>query len=164
MARAMSPEREQEFEQLRAFVDFYMTRVKEMDPASPIHSTNVLPQIVAQYGRSRALEGLRQAVNDVLEELRDLKSAGVVILDDTLRSEGIVTVSALRRRSVSSLKRVVKRGAILTETEYHLVNALVVDQASGATDAERANLQALLDAYEKKPNPSFQRTAAPPLN
>ena len=160
----MSPQREEEFEQLLAFVSFYMTHVKAVDPASPINLANVVSQIAEKYGRSKALEGLRQAANDLLEDFSHVSVDGVVALDEALRSQGIVTLSALRRRYASSLKRVLRRGAIQTETEYYMINAIVIDLASGVEHVERSELQRLLDAYEAVPNPPFQRTATRPLN
>jgi hypothetical protein len=148
MPRVMSPQREQEFKELSAFTEFYWTQVKGIDPASPIHPTNALQQIVEQFGRSKALEGLRQATNDALEELSGRPAEVIEAFDASLRSLGIVTLSELRRRHSSSYKRIVKRGVIRTETEYHLVNGIVVDTASAVTAAERSELQRLLEAYE----------------
>ena len=42
-----------------------------IDPADPIHPTNVGKRIVDEYGRSIALDGLKQAVNDIVEEMSD---------------------------------------------------------------------------------------------
>ena len=149
MPRAMSAEREREYEELRAFVDFYCTSVKGLGPASPIHPTNVLKEIVLQYGKSKALEGLRQATNDILEEMSDRPMNAVAAVDSSLQSLGIVTISELRRRYASSYKRVVKRGFIRTQTEYYLVNGIVVDLTSAVTDSERSELQRFLEAYEQ---------------
>jgi len=54
MPRPMSPAREQEYADLNAFLDFYSTHVSGIDPANPIHPTNVGRRIVAEYGRSKA--------------------------------------------------------------------------------------------------------------
>ncbi len=71
MSRKMSPEREREYEELHAFLDFISTHVSGIDPADPIHPTNVSKRIVAEFGKSKALEGLKQAVNDTVEGLGD---------------------------------------------------------------------------------------------
>ena len=147
MSRPMSPDREREFRELSAFIDFYSSNVQKIDPANSIHPTNVLKQIADEFGRSKALEGLRQATNDVIEELSG-KPTDVVSIDSSLQSLGLVTVSELRRRYGASYKRIVKRGAIRTETEYHLINGIVVDLTSAITDTERSVLQRLLEAYE----------------
>jgi len=38
------------------------TKVSGIDPADPIHPTNAEKRIVAEYGKSKALHGLKQAV------------------------------------------------------------------------------------------------------
>ena len=65
----MSPEREREYAELHAFIDFIATDVSGIDPADPIDPTNVGKRIVTEYGKSKALEGLKQAVNDTVEDL-----------------------------------------------------------------------------------------------
>ena len=149
MPRAMSPERAREYQELSAFIDFYCTTVKGIDPANPVHATNVLNGIVQQFGKSKALEGLRQATNDTLEELRNRPADVIATIDSSLHSLGVVTISELRRRYASSYKRIVKRGAIRSETEYHLIGGIVVDLTSAITDAERSRLQRLLEEYER---------------
>jgi 2-polyprenyl-3-methyl-5-hydroxy-6-metoxy-1,4-benzoquinol methylase len=66
--------------------------------------------IVAEYGRSTALEGLKQAVNDTVEHLNDKSAEFVQCMDEKLREQGIVTFSEVRRRYSSSFKRILKRG------------------------------------------------------
>ena len=145
----MSPEREREYAELHAFLDFYSTNVKSIDPANPIHPTNVGKEIVQQFGKSKALEGLRQAINDTVEELSGKSAEFISRLDANLRAAGILTVSEVRRRYASSYKRIVKRGIIRTETEYYLVNGIVSDVSNFATKEERTVLQRLLHAYEQ---------------
>jgi len=149
MAKAMSPEREREFQELSAFIEFYCITVKGIDPTDPVNPTNVLQEIVQKFGRSKALEGLRQATNDILEELSRRPAPVIEAFDSSLRSVGIVTISELRRRYASSYKRIVKRGFIKTETEYYLLNGIVVDLTSAVTSSERSELQQLLEAYER---------------
>lgn len=145
----MSPEREREYKELHAFLDFYSTNIMGIDPANPIHPTNVGKQVNQQFGKSKALEGLRQAINDTMEELSDKPSDFIACLDTALRAANILTASEIRRRYASSYKRIVKRGIIRTETEYYLINGIASDFSNLATEGERAVLQRLLDTYEK---------------
>ena len=64
MPRTMSPEREREYAELHAYLDYFSTHISGIDPSDPIHPTNVGRGIVEKYGRSKALDGLKQAVND----------------------------------------------------------------------------------------------------
>jgi hypothetical protein len=148
MQRQMSPEREREYAELYAYIDFYSTQVAGIDPTNPIHPTNVCKRILAEYGRSKALAGLKQAVNDTVEELRDQAAEYVQRLDAALRAQGIVTFSEVRRRYASSYKRILKRGRIQGETEYYLIAGVLADISSLASKEERALLDRLVAQYE----------------
>lgn len=61
----MSSEREREFEELLAFFEFYLEHLAR-DPVAPSQEFNlrsVSDRIAQEHGRSKALEGTRQAVN-----------------------------------------------------------------------------------------------------
>jgi len=147
MPRSLSAAREREFQELYAFVDFYSTQVMKPLANSP-KMADVCVNIIEQYGRSKALEGLRMATNDILEELSRIPSAQVESLDEAFLRAGLVSLSELRRRYSSSFKRIVKRGRIQDDTEYYLLKGVVVDQSNDIDATERALLQRLLDAYE----------------
>ena len=147
MPRPMSAEREREYAELYAFLDFISTHVSGIDPADPVHPTNVGKTIVATYGKSKALDGLKQAVNDTVEMLGGQTLEYVHRLDAALRDRKLVTFSEVRRRYASSYKRIVKRGKIKTETEYYLIAGLLGDSSSQATAAERAQLENFASSY-----------------
>ena len=146
----MSAEREREFEELLGFLDFHSEHLRKNPVAAPAGLTirTVAERIAQEHGRSKALEGARQATNDALEELADLTREGVTVVDEALRAAGLVSLSELRRRYSSAFQRILRRGSIKTETEYYLVNGLVVDLTSSLTVPERERLQAMVSAYE----------------
>lgn len=152
MARSMSPAREKEFEELVAFLDFHYEVFTK--PKLPPYSAerpslrSEVERIAREFGRSKALEGMRQAANDVLEELSDLTSEGVKLLDKALSEAGVITLSEMRGRYSALYQRVLRRGKIKTETEYYLVNGLVVDQTSALKDEEHRVLQCMISVYE----------------
>jgi hypothetical protein len=150
MARPMSPEREKEYAELLAFLDFYFKHVSKATSSSGLDFIGEAKRIAVEYGKSKGLEGLRQAVNDVIEELSDLTADSVRVLDEALRASGIRTLSALRKEYGASYRKVWKRGSIKTETEYYLINGLVVDHTSDVAPDERKVLQSMLDAYENR--------------
>jgi hypothetical protein len=152
MPRPLSAAREREFQELYAFVDFYSTQVTKPVANSP-KMADVCIDIIEKYGRSKALEGLRMATNDILEELGRIPSEQVESLDEAFRRVGLVSLSELRRRYSSSFKRIVKRGHIKDDTEYYLLNGVVVDQSNDIDATERALLQRLLDTYEQAVTP-----------
>ncbi|MGJ7609132.1 hypothetical protein ACSFA7_32700 [Variovorax sp. LT1R20] len=148
MARSLSPDREREFQELLAFISFYAEHVEGVRPTEGFNMETVCAGIVAQYGKSKALEGLRQAANDIIEDLSDRPADGVTALDEALSAAGLLTASEVRRRYAASYKRIVKRGSIRNDTEYYLIKGIVVDLASALSQEERSALQQLLDAYE----------------
>ena len=150
MARQMSQEREREYAELHAYLDFHSTHVMGIDPANPIHPTNVGKRIVEKFGRSKALDGLKQAVNDTVEDLSDQPLEYIQRLDAALRERGIITFSEIRRRYASSYKRILKRGKIKTDTEYYIVAGILADFSSIASDDERGILEKLASEYEPR--------------
>lgn len=148
MTRPLSSDREREFQELLAFVSFYTTHVSGVTPTSTFSVQTVCADIIKQYGKSKALEGLRQAANDIIEELSDKPAAGIAALDEALRASGLITASEVRRRYASAYKRILKRGTIRNDTEFYLINGIVVDLVNDISDDERATLQRLLDSYE----------------
>jgi len=146
----MTPEREREYDELLGYVSFFATAVWQVDPASAIHPANAINGIVEKFGKSKALVGLRQAANDTVEETRDWTSEARALVDEAFRAAGVATVSEITRRYSASYKRIVKRGLIKNETEYHVINAVLVDQGSAFSDDERTRLQMLTETFEQK--------------
>ncbi|MGB3868647.1 MAG: hypothetical protein WA937_04200 [Flavobacteriales bacterium] len=149
MPRKMSPEREREYAELHSYLDYYFTHVSCIDPTNPIHPTNVGKYILKEYGRSKAFAGLKQAVNDTVEDLSDKPIQYIQRLDAALRERGIITFSEIRRRYASSYKRILKRGKIKSETEYYIIAGVLADIPSSATDEERKMLGQLVAQYEQ---------------
>src|SRR5512138_1399492 len=98
MSRRMSPEREAEFAELERFLEHYATRVFGIDRARPEHPSNALAQIAAKVGRSKALEGLRQAIGDCVESAHENGPEWTRQFDAECAALGIVTLSQLSAR------------------------------------------------------------------
>lgn len=150
MARPMSPEREKEYAELLAFLDFHSKHLLKNPPAGGFDLVAEAKRIADQYGKSKGLEGLRQAVNDVIEELSDLTPDSIKLVDEALRASGLRTLSELRREYGATYRKILRRGSIKTETEYYLVNGFVVDLASDVPSSERKLLQEMVAAYESR--------------
>ena len=153
MAKRTSDEVTREYVELNAFVDMYATHFLRIDPLSENHPTNVGKQIVAAVGISKALVGLRQAVNDCLEGLQGLTPAEVQQLDAALRQAGIATLTELRRRHSRHYKAVLKRGAVRSETEHYMVKAVLDERTDALSATELATLDGMLLVYETAPRP-----------
>ena len=145
----MSPKREREYAELISFVGIFATEVWKIDPADPAHPTNVAAHIVSTMGKTRALVGARQAVNDAIESLRNLSRQDLVALDAKLQATGAVALTEMRRRYSIEYKRVLKRGRIRSETEFYLVKG-ILDSCAGSLDqAEQATISSLLLRFEQ---------------
>jgi hypothetical protein len=142
----MSPEREREFEELTAFLRFYLVERRGVSAAAFDESA---AGIAEEFGRSKALVGLRQAVNDTIEELSSVKGEAIALLETALAERGLVSFAELRRRYSAQYQRVLKRGAIRNETEFYLVSGVVSDLSAEIPAEERSHLQLMLSAYER---------------
>lgn len=85
----------------------FATCIWKVPEDADYHPTKVGRRNLETYGLSGALSGLRQAVNDTLEAINEWDQESVHKLDALLRTEGIVTVPELRRRSSRHLGRIV---------------------------------------------------------
>lgn len=146
----MTPERESEYNELLGYVGLFATAVWQIDSASAVHPANVINGIVQQFGKSKALIGLRQAANDTVEETSHWNSEARAVVDEAFRAAGVVTLSEITRRYSASYKRIVKRGFIKNETEFHVINAILIDQGTAISNHERTCLQTLTEAFEQK--------------
>lgn len=146
----MTPEREREYSELVDYVGLFATAVWQIDPASAVHPANVISGMVQQVGKSKALVGLRQAVNDTIEETSNWTSEARAVVDEVFKAAGVISVSEITRRYSASYKRIVKRGFIKNGTEYHIINAILVDQGNEISGDERTRLQTLTEAFEQK--------------
>jgi hypothetical protein len=147
MPRRMSEGREREYGELRAFMGFWFTYLHRVDASSPGHPVNVLQRIEEAHGKSRAMEGLRQAINDVVEEVTDFPLDTVREMDRVLGSVGLVSISELRRRYSAQYRRILKHGRIRNDTEYYLVAGVLADTASSVPAVERVTLENMSAAY-----------------
>lgn len=147
MQRQLSTEREREFQELLRYLEFLLPTIRPSLSQSPGSFRARVAEIEAEFGRSKALEGLRQAANDTVEMLFDRKLDDIVALDAVLRGAGVLTLSEVRRRYSSTLAKVLKRGTIRSDTEYYLVAGILTDQSSLINDAERERLELLVQVY-----------------
>ena len=145
MPKALSSKSEKESEELNGFLRFYLVECKHLSTAE---FEKGAADIVAKYGRSKALLGLRQAVNDTMEELSDASNELVGLLDQSLAERGLVSFSELRRRYSSQYKRLLKRGNVKNDSEFYLASGIVSDLSTEISDEERVQLQRMIEVYE----------------
>lgn len=139
----MSRHREEEFEELARFLSaFYtLTTGQTRQSAGNAHPRNALDSIAAEVGKSRALVGLRQAVNDQLTMSADFDSEAIAMIDSVLTKSHVTSLTEMRRKYWRKVASIRKRRKIKNDTEYHLVKGL-----AGGDD----ELIALLEQYEHR--------------
>ena len=145
----MKPELDQEYSELQAFIDFFSTNVWGIDPSDPVHPTNAGKNILRKVGKSKALEGLRQAAHDIIESLRYETPEYISRLDISFRSANIITVSEVRHRYDTLYRRILQRGQVRNETEYYLIQGIVSD-INIVTNEERMQLEKMLHDFETR--------------
>ena len=149
MPRKMSEEKEKEFEELSLFLEYYSTNCLGIDRSDEFHPSNCLEKIVEKFGKSKALQGLKQAIHDAIEGTSDFDFEDVKKLDSELSSKGIITLSVLRKHYWSKYKKVLKRGSIKNEIEYYLINGLVCDLSNSLKKEEKETLSSMLIEFEE---------------
>src|SRR5689334_21165783 len=118
MAAALSPE---QYDELKQFLGFYSLNSTEIDKKLAPHVRPLaLLELVEKMSRKQAQQGLRQAINDVIEHTRHLSYKEVKKIDFELIKNCTITLSELRRRFSREYNSIVKRKKINNETEYYL--------------------------------------------
>ncbi len=146
MPRSFSPQAAAEYEELSAYLRFYFVVCKSVDAALFEKSS---AEIKEKFGPSKALIGLRQAVNDTIEDLAEASSESIGLLDRSLAERGHVSFSELRRRYSAHYKRLLKRGLIRNDTEFYIVSGVASDLSTKVSDEERVQLQRMIEVYER---------------
>lgn len=153
MARPASPEKQREYDQLKCFLILWEThltpnRVFKLDhPYSPI---NVLAGFERKFGVSRALIGLKQAVNDVLETCMDFSPQQIAAADASLAKGGAPTITQLWQGRSRQYRAILRRGHLRNDTEFYLASSILSDTASQVPSSERIALDNMVASYESR--------------
>lgn len=150
MAKSLSEAQVKEQDKLDLFLDFFSTHVSGISPDNPIHPRNVRPGILARYGAIKTFAGLKQAINDVIEETRPWSPEQVAAFNSECAKHGLFTLSELRRRYSGRYKSIVRRGRIRSDTEYYLVMGVLADVSRSEDDSERQQLEQMVQEYESR--------------
>lgn len=135
------------YPKMKEFLSFYTERYLKADGLPPDKQPMASLEALEKKSMKMAFNGLRQAINDCVEASLHFDHAEVEKLDSQLRSRGIITLSELRRQYSKSYAKIVKRGQIKNDAEYHLIRNVLYDPTEKAPQ-ERQLLQGLISAYE----------------
>lgn len=148
MAKPLTPEKALEFAELLKFLAHF-------DKAGWIPPRTVDPDIggevarmEAQYGKSKALQGLRQSLGDILEMTSSRSLEWVQTFDQKCRAAGIKTISEYRVTYWLKYKRVLEGGRISNLEQFYMVSAVTADLVLPVSAEDRAKLERMLASYE----------------
>jgi hypothetical protein len=154
VTRRLPDEKAAEYARLKLFLELWHTLVCPESLASlgdaRVLPHNVLTEAEKTTSKSRLLIGVRQAVNDTLEDAEDFDAPRISRADALLEQRGAPTLTSLLVGRRKSLHKVLRRGAIRNDTEFHLVNAALVEMANPNKAAERDTLSTLVAEYEAR--------------
>jgi hypothetical protein len=136
-----------EYATMKAFLSFYTDRYSNLEDLPQEKRPIACLEILEKMGMTTAIRGLRQAINDCVEESFHFDHKEVEKLDSELRGRGIVTLSELRRRYSKAYAKIKKRARIKNDTEYYLIRN-VLDDPTEKTADERVLLEKMVFDYE----------------
>jgi hypothetical protein len=150
MGRPLTPEKAAEFEDLLRFLEHF-DQVGWVPPRNPPPETRAeVARIEAQFGKSKALSGLRQALGDTLEMTSSRTPAWVQHFDAKCRAAGVKTLSECRIAYWSKYKRVLERGRIANREQFYMMASIANDMALPLVPGERKVLEGMLADYERR--------------
>ena len=153
MPRQMSEEKQREFDELKQFFQVWETQLfpnQYFAADHPHHPLNALSSIEQKFGRSRALAGLKQAINDNMEIVGDFRPEQIAHVDKVLQQAGALTLTQMISRQSKAFRAILRRGKIRNDTEFYMVSAALSDTSSGRPEAENATMGSMVVAYEAK--------------
>lgn len=93
-----------------------------------------------------ARKGLAMALGDIVEMTAGFPSADVAAIDTALRAEGGITLTEVRARFWTRVRRILEKGTVRGETDYYALRNVV----EALSEDEQAVGWSLLAAYEEK--------------
>jgi hypothetical protein len=136
-----------EYATMKDFLSFYTDRYSNLENLPSEKRPIACLEILEKMGMKTAMRGLRQAINDCVEESFHFDHKEVEKLDSELRARGIVTLSELRRRYSKAYAKIKKRGQIKNENEYYLIRNVFGDLTEKSPE-ECQLLEKMINEYE----------------
>jgi hypothetical protein len=131
-----------DYERMRSW--FALVSVETFRDVSGGQSPVAALDAIAARSPAKARDGLGMAIADLIELTSGWTDEQTSALDRTLVAADLPTLTEVRTRFSKAVQRVVRRGRISSETEYHAVR--------NAAEFERDNapLWQLIAAYEEQ--------------
>jgi hypothetical protein len=149
VSKALSPAQQAEFDRLRSFLGAAFDALMPAGtfPAE-VHPIRVLDRTAQQYP-SRALRGLRAAVDDMVEATQNTGIGDLAILEARLAEAGAPSLESMRRRRSQTIFAILDRGTIKDDDEWRIIEGAIANQEERVlTGAAREIANELLGRYE----------------
>ena len=153
MATRISQAKASEYDELKRFFvqwETHLNPIRIFPIEHPLNPVNVLAGFEGQLGISKALPGLKQAINDVLELVPDLTPAFRAHADTSLAAVGAPTLTQLWQRRSAHFNRLIRRGDLRNATEYYLISSVLADTASDLPAQVLETLGNMVARYESR--------------
>ena len=120
----------------------------------PQMSPELAPHVVARRikdtaGLSAAIEGCKQAINDLLEMVLDAPQEQQSIVDARLVRAGAPRLQSLLASRAKCISTILKRGALKTETEFYLLKEALINEHALMSSKQRQLAESMLARYEQ---------------
>jgi hypothetical protein len=139
-----------EYEQLKKFwITFKGDEIVTYGDGRKMTALEILQDLESGAGITRAKQGLRQGVNDIVAEYARASPGTISEIDAQMITAGCVTFSALKNRFSSEYKKILKREIIENESEYYLMKNVLCDFGSTLTKTEAQAIGSMLGQFEK---------------
>jgi hypothetical protein len=135
-----------DYERMRAWLAHMVPRVFPPELLTPANNPLVSLDALAAKSATKARSGLSIALADLIELTSRWPDDHVAMVDNALRGEGLATLTELRAKFSKTVQRVVRRGHIEHDSEYHAVR-----NAAEMLGSEDMSLWPLLAVYEARP-------------
>jgi|SRR3954447_5529200 len=139
----------EEFHELRKFLWFH---TEVLDPIGSNLPPNDRPlarlALLEKRSKAQAANGLKMAINDLLEKHRHDTPTTIMEIDAACNSRAVVPLSELHRRFSRDYSSILRSGSIRSEPQYYLVQGLLGDASSAISLRERTLLGEMVRVYE----------------
>jgi hypothetical protein len=106
---------------------------------------------VKEHFPSKFRSALREGVGDLVEMFQDLAGVSLAELDTYLTTQGAPSLTAMRLKRRSGVRRLLKRGSIVSDEEYRSVMSILNDVSdTNSMSPDREALERLVSEYEQR--------------
>lgn len=123
-----------------AMLPTVLPKIPDMPPE--IHPVAVLERF-EKTSAVKARIGLGMAIGDLIEQTADFTSEQMAAVDANLASRQIVTLTEVRARFARNIRRIMQRGIVKNEREYHALRNV----ADAMPEGQRETAWRMLDTF-----------------